>query len=430
MNGAINRRELTYKALAGLAGGAIGWIPVELASHGHSLTQQLSTWSIVASYVAMAILAGFIGGLILASDEQRLEITPQVASRFIRGFLICAALILPANYFANIIFSGILNFGGWGLGHRGSIFYLMLGRLISWSLMGGMLGAGVGFAGFSAGDVVRSLTNVVKGAIGGAAGGFIGGLLFDPINALTGGGLVSRLIGLSVVGLAIGLAIGLVHELTKSAWLSVEAGRLKGRQYRLEGAVSTIGRAEENPVGLFGDAAVQSRHAVIERHGNDYLLRGIAVQDGTFLNGARIESATLKDGDRIGIGSYELSFHVRQVPAQSAPQAVLTANASARPPLAAQPVTGPCLIDQAGKRFPLRPGQASSMGRALDNDIVLEHSSVSRHHATIEARNGAFHLRDLGSQNGTYVGEHRVTEAQLRDGDTVRLGQAVFTFRA
>ncbi len=118
--------------------------------------------------------------------------------------------------------------------------------------------------------------NIIKGAAGGFIGGLAGGLSFDLINRVTGGGLPSRLIGLSLIGLMIGLLIGLVQELTKAAWLTVDAGRLKGRQYRLEGGVSSIGRAEENPVGLFGDSAVQARHAVVERRGNDYVLRGLA----------------------------------------------------------------------------------------------------------------------------------------------------------
>ena len=44
-----------------------------------------------------------------------------------------------------------------------------------------------------------------------------------------------------MIGLAIGLFIGLVQELTKMAWLTVEAGRLRGRQYRFEGATAMIG---------------------------------------------------------------------------------------------------------------------------------------------------------------------------------------------
>jgi len=430
MNDAINRRELAYKALAGLAGGAIGWIPVEIASHGHSLTQQLSTSAVIASYISMAILGGLIGGLILASDEQRLELTPRMQGRFLRGFVVCAVFVLIANYFANQLFSAILDYGGWGVGHPGSIFFLVLGRIISWLLLGAMLGAGVGVAGFSPTDVPRSMLNVAKGVIGGAAGGFAGGLLFDFVNQLTGGGLLSRLIGLSLIGLAIGLVIGLVHELTKSAWLTVEAGRLKGRQYRLEGAISSLGRAEENPVGLFGDPSVQARHAVIERHGDDYVLRGLAVQDGTFLNGQRVERASLKDGDRIRIGSYELSFHVRQASATAVSPASRIQPVVVTTAPNAQGVSAPCLIDAAGNRFPLRSGQPTRIGRALDNDIVISHSSVSRHHASVEARNGTFALRDLASQNGTFVGHQRISEAPLRDGDTVRFGEATLTFRA
>lgn len=98
--------------------------------------------------------------------------------------------------------------------------------------------------------------------------------------------------------------------------------------------------------------------------------------------------------------------------------------------MAAANANGPCLLGASGERFPLRIGTATTLGRALDNDIVVNHASVSRHHASIEARNGAFRLRDLGSQNGTYVGVERVTEASITDGDNVKLGDAAFTFHA
>ncbi len=430
MNEVINRRELTYKALAGLGGGAVGWLPVEIASHGHSLTQQMTVGSMIAAYVSMAMLSGMIGGLILASEHQRLEFTPLVRNRFLRGFIVCFVLALPANYYANMIFSGILRYGGWGIAQAGSPLYLFVGRVVSWTMMGAMLGAGVGIASF------RPI-NILKGAAGGWVGGFFGGLIFDPINMATGGGLVSRLLGLSLIGLAIGLLIGIVQELTKSAWLTVEAGRLHGRQFRLEGSVALIGRAEENPVGLFGDPGVQMRHAVIEYREPDYVLRSLAIQDGTFVNGARVETATLKDGDRIKLGGYELTFHLRQSPA------LRTGKAAPRPASAPQPISPssptpaeeaassrPCLVDGAGTRFPVPADKVTLIGRALDNDIVIAHASVSRHHANIEPQNGAFRLRDLGSQNGTFVAGQRVTEAPLKDGDAVRLGEASFVFRA
>lgn len=425
MNSSINRRDLFNKALAGLLGGALGWLPVELASHGHSLTEQISSFDAAMSYVAMAILSGVIGGFILAVGSQEIEWNPTTRNNLVRGFVVCLLLALPADYFSNYIFSALLSFGGWGLGHPGSSFFLFLGRVLSWVIMGTILGAGVGLASLS-------MPNIAKGAIGGFIGGFAGGILFDPINEITGGGLWSRLIGLSLIGFFIGLFIGLVQELTKVAWLTVEQGRLRGRQFRVEGSRATIGRAEENPIGLFGDPAVQQRHAVIERRGQDFVLKGLAIQDGTFVNGQRVESADLHDGDQIRIGGYELMFHLRQgsaasvSPAQPATAVHIESRVAAPGPQ----MNGPALEDSSGQRHSLRANGMTSLGRALDNDIVVNHSSVSRHHASIVSSGGGFELRDLNSQNGTFVADRRITQAPLTDGDSVRLGQAPFTFRA
>jgi pSer/pThr/pTyr-binding forkhead associated (FHA) protein len=423
MNGTLNRRELMMKALAGLAGGALGWLPVELVTHGHSLTEQVTETNLIFTFIAMAILSGLIGAFIVAAEGQEIELNVETRKKFIRGFAICAIAGLFSNYISNYVFGLILTVGGWGFNHQGSMFFLVVARITSWVVMGGVLGAAVGVATFTP-------ANIPKGAVGGVIGGFIGGAMFDAVNATFGGGLPARLIGLSLIGLAIGLFIGLVQELTKSAWVIVEQGRLRGRQFRVEGARATLGRAEENPIGLFGDSGVQARHAIIERKGNDYVLKNLAVQAGTFVNGSRIESVTLHQGDRIRIGGYELQFHLRQAAGQ--PRPVFTSSAPAPAPSAAYsaPRSGPCLLDAAGTSYSLKPGQATTLGRALDNDIVVNHSSVSRHHAQVEARSGSFQLRDLDSQNGTFVADSRITDAQLSDGDQFRLGDARFTFRA
>ena len=77
-----------------------------------------------------------------------------------------------------------------------------------------------------------------------------------------------------------------------------------------------------------------------------------------------------------------------------------------------------------------RSAPTAKIGRSLDNDLVLPYQSISRHHATIGMVDGAFCLQDLNSQNGCYVGGRRVSEAPLKDGDSVRLGDAQFQFRA
>jgi pSer/pThr/pTyr-binding forkhead associated (FHA) protein len=93
-------------------------------------------------------------------------------------------------------------------------------------------------------------------------------------------------------------------------------------------------------------------------------------------------------------------------------------------------VGAPCLARATGERLRLRAGDATRIGRALDNDIVLEDASVSRHHAVIEARNGSHVLRDLGSQNGTWLASNRVNETPLNTGDAIRLGDVSLIFYA
>src|SRR5579875_3605688 len=413
MEGVINRRDLTFKALAGLIGGAVGWLPVEFATHGHSLTEQPTATAFYLNFGALALLSGLIGGLINASQLQVLELTPQVKRRFLQGFIICFLLSLPATYYSNEAFVAILNAGGWGVGRNGAIAYLIFARLVGWALMGALLGAGVGIATFSA-------PNILKGAAGGVAGGFLGGVTFDAISALSGGGLLSRLFGLS----AIGLFIGLVQELTKAAWLTVEAGRLRGREFRLEKPIAIIGRAEESDIGLFGDPAIAPRHAQLQRSGAEFVLKDLTRNPGTFVNGQRIEVAPLHHGDLIGIGSYQVRFNLRNAAPAPAKVAQPTADKGAGMP------GGPHLVDSSGRRLQLRADGSTRIGRSLDNDLVLPDQSISRHHASIEMIDGAFRLKDLNSQNGSYVDGKRISEITLRDGDRIRLGDAQFQFRA
>ena len=71
----------------------------------------------------------------------------------------------------------------------------------------------------------------------------------------------------------------------------------------------------------------------------------------------------------------------------------------------------------------------TTIGRALDNDLVLESTDVSRHHARIEYRDGRYQIADLGSTNGTKVNGHRVRgSAPLSDGDEIEFGSLQLRF--
>jgi hypothetical protein len=69
-----------------------------------------------------------------------------------------------------------------------------------------------------------------------------------------------------------------------------------------------------------------------------------------------------------------------------------------------------------------------TIGRALDNDIVVDSAEVSRHHARIEHRRSGFFLVDLGSTNGTSVNGSQIGEHELDYGDRITLGNVVFEY--
>ena len=70
-----------------------------------------------------------------------------------------------------------------------------------------------------------------------------------------------------------------------------------------------------------------------------------------------------------------------------------------------------------------------SVGRGLNNDVILEDARVSRHHAELRYKTRRFWVSDLGSTNGTFVNGERVTEQALRNGDTLSLGGLEMVFR-
>jgi hypothetical protein len=71
-----------------------------------------------------------------------------------------------------------------------------------------------------------------------------------------------------------------------------------------------------------------------------------------------------------------------------------------------------------------------SLGRGETNDVVIPHASISRAHARLMRRNGAFELMDLNSTNGSYVNEQPVQGSVIvANGSEVRLGDIKFILR-
>ena len=202
-----------------------------------------------------------------------------------------------------------------------------------------------------------------------------------------------------------------------------------GGQLRVPtGRPFVIGRGPDADLDL-PHPRVSRRHAVLEHTSDGWTLTDHS-SNGMYVGDNRITVLRLDRPVvvRLGRGTGATTVELRPVP-----------GAPARTPDA--PVGGaPTVVDPAGpttrSAVPERAGRDTTVqvvrsprltiGRLLDNDVVIDDLLVSRRHAVLERRfDGAWELVDLGSGNGTFVNGARVQHAMVTSADLIGIGRAV-----
>jgi hypothetical protein len=87
-----------------------------------------------------------------------------------------------------------------------------------------------------------------------------------------------------------------------------------------------------------------------------------------------------------------------------------------------------CFLILEGRRHVTLTKPVITLGRALDNDIVVDDTRVSRHHAQLRVRQGHYILYDTGSSGGSRVNGELATEIMLRGGDVISLAGVEIIF--
>lgn len=83
----------------------------------------------------------------------------------------------------------------------------------------------------------------------------------------------------------------------------------------------------------------------------------------------------------------------------------------------------------AGQLLEVKQGTVV-IGRASVSDLRLQHPSISRRHAQVRRIGDQFFVKDLGSQNGSFVNKTRIaSEVEVKIGDTLALGNALLRLR-
>ncbi|MBN1657677.1 MAG: FHA domain-containing protein, partial [Anaerolineae bacterium] len=87
------------------------------------------------------------------------------------------------------------------------------------------------------------------------------------------------------------------------------------------------------------------------------------------------------------------------------------------------------LVDKKRPELKYDLTSTTNVGRGRSNQIVLDHPTISRHHAWIKIDGDSYLIFDVGSSNGTFVNDEKVLEPRkLHNGDQVRFGEADFMF--
>jgi pSer/pThr/pTyr-binding forkhead associated (FHA) protein len=73
--------------------------------------------------------------------------------------------------------------------------------------------------------------------------------------------------------------------------------------------------------------------------------------------------------------------------------------------------------------FRILPGSIKTIGRSPGAEFIVDAALVSRLHCRIGAGATALDVTDLDSTNGTFVNGQRVTQAALKEGDTLGVGR-------
>lgn len=257
----------------------------------------------ISTAIFISLVSGSIGAF-MGYGEGYYYGSKENAKKFaVKGLWIALGLGFVFGYIAQIMYSSMLT------DYTSDVMSALI-RGIAWSAAG--LGAGISIGLIKSESkriIYTSIGGLVGGFIGGSIFNVIASNVSLSNNDT---GILPRLIGISIMGALIGSGVGLLEQFAKSAWLKVIRGEFEGKEYLVFSGTTSIGRIGANSIVLFKDKAVDEHHCEIVQEGSKYVLIDSGSSQGTFINGNRVKRHVLSKGDAIGVGNTVLIFNVKE----------------------------------------------------------------------------------------------------------------------
>ncbi len=203
----------------------------------------------------------------------------------------------------------------------------------------------------------------------------------------------------------------------------------------------TIGRNPGNDI-LIDNVGVSRRHAVIRVHGDAVIIEDLGSANGTSVNGQKITTHELRNGDEIQVLKHHLVYRLPKeatVPRVEAVKDTGQETIAVDPAAIAQAAAGrgdagtpklrPRLILPDLKKLALEAEEVR-LGSGEECQIQLSGMFVAKTHAKIvPEKDGQFKIVHLAGLAGTRVNGEKISERLLKHGDEITIGKQKLLFR-
>jgi ABC-type multidrug transport system ATPase subunit/pSer/pThr/pTyr-binding forkhead associated (FHA) protein len=198
--------------------------------------------------------------------------------------------------------------------------------------------------------------------------------------------------------------------------------RLNGQEYQFDdGRDIRVGRDPSADM-VSANPYVSREHAVVRRAGDGWVLEDRDSRGGTFLGDQRVTSLPITEATTVRLGDPREGDELQLVPA------AVVAPPPPAPP--APPAGGNVRMGRPTGVYRTNKPKIR-IGRAPDNDIVVDDMLVSRYHAELLIVPGVrYEIVDLGSHNGTFLDGRPVGRAIVDESHVIGIGHQQFRLAA
>ncbi len=192
-----------------------------------------------------------------------------------------------------------------------------------------------------------------------------------------------------------------------------------------------LGRAERSDV-VIPDPDVSRQHVALVYDGKRCRLEDLSGK-GTLVSGRPMRQGDLPDGADLTLGQWRAVFRQR-----SGGESETATGVGRRTSVQARDLPG----EVAGQKVQVRvkqgdnellhelTGESCVIGKDPASDLVVQDRFISNRHLRVIWREGLFHVRDLNSTNGTYLGNMRIFEVEVPLGTSLRVGETELILEA